>query len=91
MQTLTDITIRDVTLHLFERYLDMNINEDCNRLAKKGIENIDFPIDKLNRWIGYIQAYAIINDKITVNSERDYTRPLFHSAYKNEGIEIPYS
>lgn len=35
------------------------------------------PLNKLNRWLGYIQGTLIAWGKTTVNEERDWTRPLF--------------
>lgn len=53
------------------------------------LENVQWPIDKLSRWLGYIQGYIIAKGYSTVAIERAFSRPLFHEAYKNEGIEIP--
>lgn len=35
------------------------------------------PINKMNRWLGYIQGVLIERGLTTVNEERDFTRPLF--------------
>jgi len=48
-----------------------------------------FPIDKLNRWLGFVQAALIFNGLTSVLEERDFSRPLFHAAYLSDGIEIP--
>ena len=48
-----------------------------------------FPIDKTSRWIGYIQRCLIEKDVTTVQIERDFSRPLFHAAYRHMGMEIP--
>ena len=54
------------------------------------LENIDtYPIDKLSRWLGYIQAVLVQRKLVTVESERNFSRPLFHAAYAAEAIEIP--
>ena len=56
------------------------------------IEEIEnYPIDKLSRWLGFIQAYVIFTNQTTIDVERDFSRPLFHKAYQNENIEIPLS
>ena len=56
------------------------------------IEEIEnYPIDKLSRWLGFIQAYVIFTNQTTIDIERDFSRPLFHKAYQNENIEIPLS
>lgn len=35
------------------------------------------PLNKLNRWLGYIQGMLIALEITTVQAERDWTRPLF--------------
>jgi hypothetical protein len=35
------------------------------------------PLNKLNRWLGYIQGCLICWRVTTVETERDFTRPLF--------------
>jgi len=90
-------TLRQVTKHLFNRYISLaqkfNTTEpgtEVIKLCKEGIAQINnHPIDKLNRWLGYVQGVLITCDVTTVMKERDYSRPLFHAAYKYEGIEIP--
>jgi hypothetical protein len=53
-------------------------SENAYWLAIQGqIHSETLPIDKLNRWLGFIQAVAIINKYTTVQAERDFTRPLF--------------
>ena len=37
----------------------------------------DYPLLKLNRWLGYIQGVLIERGITTVEAERDWTRPLF--------------
>jgi len=48
-----------------------------------------FPPDKTSRWIGYIQRFLIEQNFTTVKKERDFSRPLFHKAYKKMGYKIP--
>lgn len=91
--------VRDATLTMFKRYKE--INDDfqtlCNPprnevggLIDKGIEEAyNLPIDKLSRWLGYIQAYLINNKVTSVETERNFSRPLFHKGYEIDGIEIP--
>ena len=38
-------------------------------------------IDKLSRWIGFIQGVLAANGLLDVDEERERTRPLFHKAY----------
>jgi hypothetical protein len=81
---------RKATEILFRRYLDFDLDENTKKLCKKGIEKIDeLPIDKLSRWLGYVQGVIIERGLSSVEEERNFSRPLFHEAYKNENIEIP--
>ncbi len=50
-----------------------------------------WPIDKSNRWLGYVQGYMTSLKLITVDDEREFSRPIFHAYYEAEGIEIPKS
>jgi hypothetical protein len=36
------------------------------------------PLEKLNRWLGFLQGTVIAEGHTTVDAERDWTRPLFH-------------
>ena len=46
-------------------------------MCREALANPGWPIDKLSRWLGFVQAILIINGKTTVDIERDRTRPLF--------------
>ncbi len=68
------------------RYRDMQLNTigrpDAELLAftvEFGVRcrEHDFPIPKLCRWLGFIQAGVIRLGLTTVTAERDWTRPLF--------------
>lgn len=50
-----------------------------------------FPIDKLSRWIGFIQGVLACNGLLDVKAERDRTRPFFHEAYAAMGQAVPSS
>ncbi len=47
------------------------------------------PLDKINRWIGYIQGVLAAEGILDVAEERNRTRPIYHRAYDKAGIEIP--
>ena len=85
------MNVREATKICFLRYLsEFNLPTELAILSQKAIDEIDsYPIDKLNRWLGFIQGYLIFNKLTTVDNERDFSRPLFHEAYKTEGIIIP--
>lgn len=42
-----------------------------------------WPIDKVSRWLGYVQGCLTFVRLIDVGEERDFSRPLFHAAYDN--------
>lgn len=61
------------------RYLDMAKGTDLEEfvlLFGQGICD-ELPLMKLNRWLGYIQGNLIAKSLTTVETERDWTRPLF--------------
>lgn len=61
-------------------------------MADHLLANMDvFPTDKTSRWIGFIQGVMTTKGALDVKSERDRTRPLFHEAYREIGLEIPES
>ncbi len=97
-------TVRSATAILFQRYADllegasdeappcdlMTDTQNLRWMCRTALENIDsFPIDKLSRWLGFVQGVLTMRGMITVNGERDFSRPLFHAAYGNEGTVIP--
>lgn len=93
-----------VTRQLFERYLDVidrasvdpfatdprhsleNLAWMCNEAIKRAGE---LPLDKLSRWLGFVQGCLAMRGLIDVDSERNLSRPLFHSAYDSSGIGRP--
>lgn len=93
-------SVRTVTKLLFQRYLPMipsegNASHDLTFvqlkvLCQQGIELSDtLPIDKLSRWLGYIQCTLNIHQITDIDTERSYSRPLFHEAYRIAEIAIP--
>lgn len=49
----------------------------------------DWPIDKLNRWLGYIQGVMTARGFLDPDEERERTRPIFHAAYRAEAEAVP--
>lgn len=49
------------------------------------------PLDKINRWVGFIQGVLAVQGLLSVAAERDRTRPIFHAAYQEMGIVPPAS
>lgn len=52
-------------------------------------EAYDWPVDKLSRWLGFVQGVMAARGLITVSNEREFSRPLFHEAYTASGICPP--
>jgi len=44
----------------------------------------ELEIDKLGRWVGFIQGVLMTHGLLDVNEERDRTRPIFTKAYGSE-------
>lgn len=57
--------------------------------ARLMIEAGTMPIDKMNRWIGFIQGVLTVKGYLDADAERDRTRPIFHEAYAAAGLAIP--
>ena len=47
--------------------------------------------DKVSRWLGFVQGIMYSQGLLHIEEERDYSRPLFHEAYKEMGLEPPPS
>ena len=87
---MCDLARRKATLSAFRQIEGICGNAVAEKLVYEGILRIDtLPLDKLSRWLGYAQAHAEINGEVSVQAMRDYTRPLFHEAYRLDGIDIP--
>ena len=83
-----------IVLKLCERY-EEKAKESINRfrvlsmIAAIREEHVNWPVDKANRWIGFIQGVLFAEQLIDLNEERDITRPMFHEYYKLMGLEVP--
>lgn len=63
-----------------------------HQMINKALEEVDrWPVDKVGRWIGFVQGVLFENGALDIRAERDRTRPLFHAAYRELGIEPPES
>jgi len=97
-------SVRQATAALFRRYAallegaaddapppDPLAGADNLRwMCRTALENIDtYPVDKLSRWLGYVQGVLTMRGAVTVNGERNFSRPLFHAAYAAEGTAVP--
>jgi hypothetical protein len=50
-----------------------------------------FPVDKLGRWLGFVQGVLAARGLLDVSEERDRTRGTFREAYRLDGVEVPKS
>lgn len=73
-----------------ETFLTMKLPEKCdfihlNNLVNEAINNLDkYPTDKMHRWLGFIQGVLCVIGLISVDEERDFSRPLLHSYHNNK-------
>lgn len=88
-------TERWVLDQLFNRYygkaliLDdidwVGVPESCLPSKLRGLlveaitNGAKYPLDKLHRWLGFIQGVLAMKGVICVEAERNFTRPLLHS------------
>ncbi len=72
-----------------DRYLSL---ENLAWMCAHAIEHAaNLPIDKISRWLGCVQGCLGTRGHIDLGVERDISRPLFHAAYRRDGIKIPDS
>lgn len=87
------VNIRMATKIHFVRYsyeFQKYLTESEIALCHEAINSINsYPIDKLSRWLGFIQGILIERKATTIDAERDFSRGYFHEAYLKDGIEIP--
>lgn len=85
---------------LAHRYLEIIEKNDTNfehkehlvRMLKSILVNADkLPSDKLNRWIGFVQGILFAQNMISIDEEREITRPWFHQFYRDTKQDIPCS
>lgn len=90
--------VKFATRRLAYRYVGMISVNKLDEELKKQLQwmcNViiteDMHIDKMSRWLGYIQGTLITLGFTTVDEERDVSRPMFHEAYEKDGMTIPES
>lgn len=54
-------------------------------------ESDDWTIDKLGRWVGFMQGIMYMDGELDIEVERNRTRPIFHQAYQEDGFPVPKS
>lgn len=59
-------------------------------LLNRVIEEINtFPLDKIGRWIGFVQGVLAMSGDLDVDEERDRTRARMQAAYAATGQVVP--
>lgn len=90
---------------LFERYEALlaqaadfeSAPDGCSRAhliwmcATAAVQAATWPDDKTSRWLGFVQGVMTVHGLLTVAGERDFSRPLFHAAYAEQGRAAPAS
>ena len=78
---------------LVERYMPLAEGNEMLEamMATMLLNRTGWPVDKLNRWLGFVQGCLFMEGKLDVDEERNFTRSLFHKYYKDNGIDIPKS
>lgn len=94
--------LREAHRVLFQRYLDIigrredagadpkTSVQNCAWMCRTALDELDtLPVDKLSRWLGFVQGVLATLGLIRVDTERDFSRPLFHAAYRQDGNVPP--
>ena len=81
---------------LCDRYEEMSKDGSALETVRAMItilrKNADqWPVDKSNRWLGFIQGCLHCLSDLNVEEERNFTRPYFHRYYQILGIDPPES
>lgn len=99
-------SVRDATKELATRYIEIltpirdldrhlnpqkTSNNHLMNMLSTILENDTLPEDKISRWIGFIQGVLIMKGYVSVSTEHNVARPLFHKVYESNGIKIPKS
>lgn len=90
---MTPASLTDANRQLFERYARLVEKTDHDDryandprlslsnlawMCREGMQ-ADMPEDKSSRWLGFIQGCLAMRGLIDVDTERDISRPIFHS------------
>jgi len=63
--------------------------ERCLNMISTLLENPTWPDLKIGGWLEYITTACIFYDVTSVNTEREFTRPIKHAYYARMGYTIP--
>lgn len=99
----SDYSVMNAHIEMANRYINIlqpieNIDIHLDKVSNKNllwmankISTGDMLTDKASRWLGYIQGVMATKGYISVDQERDFSRPLYHLAYGNMNLDIPKS
>jgi len=90
--------VKEATFDMFRRYNGIMQKKKyrghdgrLTLMAIHAISHPEYPVDKLNRWLGFIQGVLYAEGFIDLEEEREVSRKLYAKAYEAEGIEMPKS
>jgi hypothetical protein len=64
--------------------------ENLRWLMERVISEIDtFPLDKMGRWIGFVQGVLALSNNLDVDDTRNESREIYHQAYIATGQAVP--
>lgn len=58
----------------------------CNEVIEK---HQKYPFDKLSRWMGFVQGVLASKGLVSVEEERNYSRPFLHAIHKRKPPTYP--
>lgn len=98
---MTDYAIREAhvdTIHgliplipnVIEGCTDKTSPENLRWMLDRCLDEIlTLPVDKIGRWVGFVQGVLALSGNLDVDEERNRTRPFFHKAYQATNQDIP--
>tara|TARA_Y100000310_G_C20492400_1_gene719886 strand:+ start:53 stop:346 length:294 start_codon:yes stop_codon:yes gene_type:complete len=70
---------------------DPEVRWRLEKMLRALVDNHDWPDLKIGKWLGFVEACLIMHGVTDIDTERDFSRPLFHDHYRSVGIEPPAS
>jgi len=98
------MTLHEASSEMFRRYNEIlqqdslgenqmqgEIRLRCSLMGIHAISHPELPVDKISRWLGFVQGCLYSAGLIDLDEERNISRELFHQAYIDAGITPPES
>lgn len=71
--------------HLLANLSDICLPQKLGSLCGEAMEHHrHYPFDKLNRWLGFIQGVLAAAGVVSVDEEREFSRPLLHAFHSQK-------